>query len=305
MHTQKENAFHQCLACFGTMSVPCFFMMSGALTLACDRTIDYRVWIRKTYHKLVIPWILAVLFYLAEGFLFQLLHTGQIDFGLEMNSLADFGYPTRGWHLWFMYAFVGVYLLVPILMMLKRKSRKIFYGIGILLFIRPFIFEINFPWYLIFLNYLWLYIAGDFIFSYCSDLSRKVLCVLTGVFCILLALQFYNIYAGFFGGQKIELIENVGGMNVAKILWMIIFSNLNVRFSTYALTRYFLPVYILHIFVGDFWSGILRVFGYDTINTWWVIFVDCFVIFVGCYLLCISGKWFQNKLIPVVEKRKK
>lgn len=40
-HTQKENAFHQCLACFAKMSVPCFFMMSGALTLKSSKI--YRI----------------------------------------------------------------------------------------------------------------------------------------------------------------------------------------------------------------------------------------------------------------------
>ncbi len=63
-NTQKDNAFHKCLASFGTMAVPCFFMMSGALTLKTDKAIEFRDWIKKTFRKLIIPWILALLFYL-------------------------------------------------------------------------------------------------------------------------------------------------------------------------------------------------------------------------------------------------
>lgn len=172
MHTQKDNAFHKCLASFGTMSVPCFFMMSGALTLKTDKTIELKEWMKKTFHKLIIPWMFALLLYLVEGVGFQLIYTGQINWEIEAKSLIDFGYPTRGWHLWFMYAFIEVYLLVPFLMMLRKKSRIILYITGVILFLRPFILEINLPWYLTFLNYLWLYILGDFIYSYCSDLNR-------------------------------------------------------------------------------------------------------------------------------------
>ena len=305
LHTQKDNAFHKCLACFGTMSVPCFFMMSGALTLKTDKAIEFKGWVKKTFHKLIIPWILALLLYLVEGFGFQLLHTGQIDFVIEARSLAKFGYPTRGWHLWYMYTFTEIYLLVPFLIMLKRRNRIIFYMTGAALFLRPFVFEISLPWYLTFLNYLWFYILGDFIYSYCSNLNRAIRYILTGIFCLLIAARFYNIYMDFFSGQKIEFIEYVDIMSLAMILWMVIFSNLRVKFSTYALTRYFFPIYILHIFVGDFWSGILRILHLDAINTWWIIFVDCFVIFIGCYVLCILGQYVQRKVILAAEKGKK
>ena len=120
-----------------------------------------------------------------------------------------------------------------------------------------------------------------------------------------MALQFYNIYIGFLNGQQTEYSEHINIMSMAMILWMIIFSNIKVNFCTYALTRYFLPIYILHIFVGDFWSGILRILHFDTINTWWIIFADCFAIFIGCYVLCISGKYIQGKLAAVTEKVQK
>lgn len=305
MHTQKDNAFHKCLASFGTMAVPCFFMMSGALTLKTDKAIEFRDWIKKTFRKLIIPWILALLFYLVEGFGFQFLYTGRIDFSIEVRSLADVGYPTRGWHLWYMYAFVEIYLLVPFLIMLKRRNRLIFYMMGVALFLRPYFFETSLPWYLTFFNYLWLYILGNFIYSYCSDLNRTVRYILTGIFCLLVALQFYNIYMGFYGGQKLEVVEHANVMSLAMILWMIIFTNMKVKFSTYALTRYFLPIYILHIFVGDFWSGILRILHLDAINTWWIIFADCFVIFIGCYVLCVSGRYIQRKVILITDRVKK
>lgn len=298
-HTQRNNAFHQCLACFAKMSVPCFFMMSGALTLGTDRIIEYKSWIKKTCHKLVIPYAWALLFYLLEGIGFQLLHTGQIDFSIEIHSLADFGYPTRGWHLWFMYAFIEVYLLVPLLITLKKKNQTIFYMTGIILFIRPFLFETDLPWYLNFINYLALYILGDLVRSYWSHLDKITGYILAGVFSLLLALQAYNIYMDFFNGYKIALVESAGSMRImriASVLCMIIFSNLKVPFSTYTLTRYFFPIYLLHIFVGDVWSGILRILHYDTISSWWIIFVDCFAIFIGCYTLCSLGHLFQKKL---------
>ncbi len=270
-----------------------------------QQNISYKSWIKKTCHKLIIPWLLALTFYLLEGVCFQLLHTGQIDFSVEMSSLAKLGHPTRGWHLWFMYAFVEVYLLVPLLIMLKRKSQIVFYITGIVLFIRPFLFDISLPWYLKFINYLALFILGDFIHNYCSHLNRMAKYSLAGVFSLLLSLQSHNIYMDFFDGSQIAFIENIGPMRIMRItsvLCMIIFSNLKMQFSTYTLTRYFLPIYLLHIFAGDVWSGILRILHCSTLNTWWIIFVDCFAIFIGCYMLCISGDWLQNSAIKLRNK---
>lgn len=293
LHLQRDSIVHQCAACLGTMSVPCFFMLSGAFTMTNNKISVNRM--RKTCRKLIIPWMWAIILYLAEGFFFQYLHTRHIDIGIEINSLLTYGYPTRGWHLWYMYALTEMYLIIPLFKRLKEANIKIYYIAGLLLLIVSC--PISLPWYLRFIKYIGLYIAGDFIFSYGSNLKRRGKIIVCGV----LPLSISGVLAANVAGVE---LYNIGLITaVAELSIMLFFSNIHIKLILYPVTRYFMMIYIMHIIVGDFWSGVSRFIHLDGINAWWMLVVDCCVVFIGCYLLCICREYLCRNIIKKIGKK--
>ena len=87
--------------------VPVFFMISGALFLQPERNVTVRSLMRKSIPRLVLAFVLWSGFYAAwHGF-------GPDGNGSIRNTLAQFvlGY----YHLWFIYALIGLYLVTPLL----------------------------------------------------------------------------------------------------------------------------------------------------------------------------------------------
>ncbi|WP_449373485.1 acyltransferase [Arthrobacter psychrolactophilus] len=87
--------------------VPIFFMISGALFLQPERNITVRSLMRKSIPRLLLAFVLWSGFYAAwHGF-------GPNGHGSIRNTLAQFvlGY----YHLWFIYAMIGLYLITPLL----------------------------------------------------------------------------------------------------------------------------------------------------------------------------------------------
>lgn len=294
LHMQRDSIFYQYMACFGTMSVSLFIMMSGAFTMTNSKETDLVVWFKKTCHKLVAPWIIVIFLYFGEGLAFQYLYTGDIDVMIEFRSFLDHGYPVRGWHLWYMYVLIEIYFLVPFLKWIKRKNLKMYYFVGVLIWMisQP----ISLPWYFIFVRYIGLYIAGDFIFSYGVYLKRIGQLIAVGVMTTgivgILAVNAKGITS-----PEAELLTVVTEISV-----MLVFVNLHINLKLYPITRYFMAIYFLHIFVGDFWSGIERGVRIDTINEWWMLLVDCSVVFLGCCFLCITATFFRKTHIARLAK---
>lgn len=294
LHMQRDSIFHQYMACLGTMSVSLFIMMSGAFTMTNSKETDLAVWFKKTCHKLVMPWILVILLYFAEGLAFQYLYTGDIDVMIEFSSFLDNGYPVRGWHLWYMYVLIEIYFLAPFLKWIKRKNLKMYYFVGVLIWMisQP----ISLPWYFIFVKYIGLYIAGDFIFSYGVHLKRRGQLIAAGVMATGIA-GILTVNA-----KGITLAEAELFTVVTEISVMLVFVNLHINLRLYPITRYFMAIYFLHIFVGDFWAGIERGLRIDTINAWWMLLVDCSIVFLGCYFWCIVGGFFRKTYTAKLTK---
>lgn len=246
LHMQRDSIFHQYMACLGTMSVSLFIMMSDAFTMTNSKETDLAVWFKKTCHKLVVPWILVILLYFAEGLAFQYLYTGDIDVMIEFSSFLDNGYPVRGRHLWYMYVLIEIYFLAPFLKWIKRKNLKMYYFVGVLIWMisQP----ISLPWHFIFVKYIGLYIAGDFIFSYGVHLKRRGQLIAAGV----MATGIAGILTA--NAKGITSLEAELFTVVTEISVMLVFVNLHINLGLYPITRYFMAIYFLHIFVGDFWE---------------------------------------------------
>lgn len=89
------------------ISVPLFFMVSGALLLGKDEGV--RVFVKKRFEKVFLPLVVWSFIYLFWRVFFEA--SAQLSF----YSLYSMVLTPVYYHLWFLYAIIGLYLFVPIL----------------------------------------------------------------------------------------------------------------------------------------------------------------------------------------------
>lgn len=105
-----------------------FFVLSGALLLPDERTLDVIPFYRRRLKKLLVPFLCWDLVYFLEGALLQGQGLRPGVFFTELLTLRGSKY-----HLWFVYKLVSIYLLLPFLKrVLDRCGRR---EQGILLFV--------------------------------------------------------------------------------------------------------------------------------------------------------------------------
>ena len=121
----------------GKFGVPCFVMISGAMVISNDSNSDFSSFYKKSFVKLGKPALIVSLLYFMYT---QLLSIFQYIQGNNVSVLLD---PIKNWlkgcpyyQLWFIYMYVGVYLIAPIIVRLRMELKeKTFTRIGVLFFI--------------------------------------------------------------------------------------------------------------------------------------------------------------------------
>jgi len=98
------------------MCVPSFFMLSGFLLLNKDE--DIYCFFTKRISKVVVPLIIWSVFYILWKTYYQRMDV------ISPHSFYSLIFTPACFHLWFLYAIVGLYLFVPILRVLVRYSSK-------------------------------------------------------------------------------------------------------------------------------------------------------------------------------------
>ncbi len=104
-------------------AVPCFVMLSGAFILADERNENYRFFYRKTFRNVGIPTLVFTCFYfcfnMAKEVLRIRLRGGDATALLAPVKSLLSGAPM--YHMWYLYTMVGVYILVPVILRLKKQ----------------------------------------------------------------------------------------------------------------------------------------------------------------------------------------
>lgn len=123
-----------------TVSVICFFLLSGAFVLKSGATADYPAFYRKSWKKLVVPtFYFSVFYFFFESIVYYKVglysYLGDISFGtavLNQVVMALTGQP--GVHLWYMYTLIGLYLIAPFLVIIREKvGERAFRNIAVVL----------------------------------------------------------------------------------------------------------------------------------------------------------------------------
>ena len=100
------------------MAVPLFFMVTGALLLGNQKEESLSVFFKKRFSRVVIPLIAWSLIYI----LFRKYALHQ-DINIVKLFLSSFVWKVY-YHLWFLYAIIGIYMFVPILRIFMKYSSQ-------------------------------------------------------------------------------------------------------------------------------------------------------------------------------------
>lgn len=115
--TQGEYLFSLAIDTAARLSVPCFFMISGALLLGRDEPI------RKHIHRIV-RFIIALVVWSAVYYFWNIYYMG------SSFDLKEILYVPAEAHLWYLYAMIPIYLVLPFFQLMCRnmslKLEKVF-----------------------------------------------------------------------------------------------------------------------------------------------------------------------------------
>ncbi len=122
----KYDVTHIGVICFynviSRFAVPCFIMLSGAFILADERNGSYKYFYAKIFRSIGIPTIVFSILYFLYSVLQRVIAI--IYRGDALDTLLD---PLTDWikgepyyHMWYLYMMAGVYLLVPIIIKVKK-----------------------------------------------------------------------------------------------------------------------------------------------------------------------------------------
>lgn len=188
--------------CFAVYScsrwaVPIFIMSSGALLLNSSKKDSLKVFFKKKLIKIVIPFIVASIFY----------YLYDINFNITKFSLLNltkcFMNDSIFYHLWYMYIIIGIYLIVPILReyISSTNLNKILYLI-ILGFVGTSIYSLfskftntqiafSIPFVT---GYIFIFMIGYYLDNIKIKRNGRILIYLLGIFGIIVTIQgTYNL----------------------------------------------------------------------------------------------------------------
>lgn len=160
-------------AIFTHLAVPMFFMLAGAVI--SQRAITLREHYKKVFVRYILPTIACLVFYKILGILLlgqKTIFEGVL-YSLERNP---------GFHLWFMWVYIGYMLVFPALAAIARDdaARTAFFYVGfVYTFIVPLLssaFDMRFPaTNILFTVYGFYFIAGNYLAATKKQFETKLL----------------------------------------------------------------------------------------------------------------------------------
>jgi len=187
--------------CFNTISrvsVPLFFMISGALLL--DREFNFKKYINRIIKYLVLIIVWDIIYLIWEYF-----YLGETYDELYLLVIS----PYRA-HLWFLYSIIVIYMIQPILKFILDRANKVFkyilfilwISIGVLSMYMPF-FSTNFS----LVSYIGFFIFGKYLYDY---LKNNDLRKYNFIFVFMLILFYaFSIYLNYKASIKFNMFYNL------------------------------------------------------------------------------------------------
>lgn len=305
---------------FFKVSVPCFFMIVGYL-FSTKKDMK-KLWFKNLY-RIILPLIFLLIFYeLLLGFLFSnmslthYINNLNLDLVFFKNIFLSNVLGTKGYHLWYIYVLIQLYLLYPVFkaICLKENVKLQKYLIGLLFVFSILIYTItNLGTSDITINF-------DFVYGY----TYSILYFLIGYYLkdnlskiktnkyIFLIIYFVMVFLSMFSVKFFELETNKSllflsslGYNsififFASIAFFIFIMKLNLKENKMILFlgKKTLFVYYIHV------AFIYVVLHFSMANDLYLnnSFLYCFVVMIICYLASILCGIIFDVILKCVVK---
>ena len=116
--------FSNVLTSLFSVSVPIFFMISGVMLLSGEKSSSIKDLYRIRLKKIVLPFLFWSLFALIYYFLTEYIYYGTLNFSALKYRVTHFLSEPVTIHLWFMYALIPIYIILPFLKILVDNINK-------------------------------------------------------------------------------------------------------------------------------------------------------------------------------------
>lgn len=241
------------------VSVPLFFMVSGAVNAGRNNIITLDVLFKRKLPKLIIPFFLWSIIYVSA-------RIGIGKMPLSLNAFLSLIWEPAYYQFWFIYSLIGMYICIPIFQYLIQNANKV-----LLIYILKlwFLFSIILPlairyipgfkisehFNLIFLEGYWGYFfLGAYLKKYPIANPLSVGCILTIIGTLLTGcgaiIEFYNVIP-YYGYVYTSYL--LPGVVVSSLGLFLIFSNINYSSRTESFFTYLsersMGVYYVHTMI--------------------------------------------------------
>lgn len=273
-------------------AVPCFIMLSGAFALSNEKNGDYDYFYRKTFRSIGVP----TLVFSCAYFLYSMLSTvGKVYEGTGgINALIE---PIKAWimgvpfyHMWYLYMMIGVYLLAPIVIKIKRDIREKYFERVTWIFLIVAMLSLYTSWSKLKWDigdsfcYLSYFMAGDVLRRKIQKSNIKgILLILSGIGLEFL-ISVVRCYINMTSGNQTEtwVVPYNPLIVVASVLIFAGFSALKIEHNFGGLAQNMFYVFLFHAGVWSVMEGFLEEYkGLGTVVTVPLLIVSVFFVSLG------------------------
>lgn len=295
---------------FFKFAVPLFLMLSG--TFIFRKKINVPEFYKKAGKKLGIPLIIASFLYLIIDFFHEIkIGLSIIDAILETIYLLCKGTPF--YHLWYMYMLIGLYMIIPVLQMIKdylsnRAFNCFIYFMLIWGALSIWTIDFKVVWNGQFLAYIGYFLLGYKIKNFDSP-KNSIKYFLLGIFILVLNWILYLFFENYISNLTLEklFMHRLSPLIiVASIYFFIGFCNLKVKRYLFKISEKTYLIYLFHAVYLLIIGFILKIFYRESgaIDIGCIIIVSI-IIFILSYITSILYNNCEKILIKNFNKEKK
>ena len=281
------------------VSVPCFVMLSGAFVLNKGKNKNFKEFYSHAFCKIVLPFIIVSVFLLLFSLLKAIISHGDIFAPLKALLIGDY------YNLWYMFMLIGLYLFVPVVILIKERLSDIAFSIIAFIWLAFSVLFQSFSTYLISYSfgivfaYMGYFLVGNVLYSRIKKHKNGWIYIIVAIILLCTATmlrQVLNIsvytespYVSFFSPL----------VTISSILFFLGFSKFRINISFGNLPLYTFYIYLFHTAVYEMIFMIIkdRIFVNPLIN----IFVVSFVTFIVSLLISILFNKLQNTFLKAIN----
>ncbi len=310
--------FSNFINCITRFAVPCFVMLAGGFALS--KKVSYKEFYAKKLKSIVLPTLIFsifyALYYLSKIMLASFVNGTEIPIDNLIKILIDFLTGNCGYHMWYLYMIIFIYLITPVLYSIKEKIGDVnFNKLGIILLVvsipfaltstHKFSYDIGFSIY-----YVGYYILGYTIKEKNHKKSNKnFIKYLTIALILLFINSFFRLYIINQGMNdeefQLPFIGNFSPISnfsvlvvIASILIYKAFANLSFEKNIINITKYSLYVYLMHALVLDvLYTFFLKL----TLTPYIAIPLYTVIVFIGSLILSKIYLFIYKKIEMAIK----